>query len=544
MYATPEISTAATRVHEMRIVIEYHPRNESGDLAGVLARALTEGPGEWRVTPLFQHAGGTWVLSGQVPELVGTPDYARAAHTLVQRLLDDPGISRAEADLPVRPRPNPGPAGLSVSADGLCPPGSDDPLWSVHAVRALQAWAVPAAPGGRARGSGTVIGQPDTGYTLHPNLAGALDLSRDLDVLDQDDDARDPLVAAEQAPWPSSFPGHGTKTASVMVGRRTTASEIVGVAPEAGLVPIRAVESVVQLFDTDVARSVVYAQSIGCDVISLSLGGKGFFGLESAIQGAVDAGMIVVASAGNDVGIVVAPASYPNCLAVAATGADDRPWPRSSRGAMVDVSAPGWCVWVAGFRWEDAGPLFDVVQETGTSYAVAQVAGVAALWLAHHGPGMLRERYGSRVQAAFLRLLRTRSRVPAGWDATVWGAGIVDAAAMLTAALPTDDELSGDLAPVRSSASGSARLGALVDLDDTEFEEAVGRRLGLAGAELRQAICRFEGELAFHLLEEPDFRSYLLGGVAGDAAGQPRDSHATSSPGFAARFLGAPATPA
>lgn len=532
------------RIHEMRIVVECDPPHGAGGVAAILAAALAEVLaevlGDWRVTPLLREEDNVWVVSGQVPELMGTAAYARAAHTLVQRLLDIPALSRAEADLPVRPRADPVRAGLSAPAEGECPPGSDGRRWALHAIRAEEAWAVPSAPGGSSRGSGTVIGQPDTGYTLHPNLAAALDLSRDRDVLDDDDDARDPLVVAERSPWPGSFPGHGTKTASVMVGRQTTAAGIVGVAPEAGLVPIRAVESVVQLFDTDVARSVAYAHAIGCDVVSLSLGGKGLFGLERAIQGAVDAGMIVLAAAGNDVGIVVAPASYPNCLAVAATGADDRPWPLSSRGAMVDVSAPGWCVWVAGFRWADAGPAFDVVQETGTSYAVAHVAGVAALWLAHHGPEMLRERYGSRVQAAFLHLLGTESRVPAGWDARKWGAGIVDATAMLTAPLPADSALSGDVAPGRPAASASARLGALVNLGEAEFDGAVGRRLGLAGADLRQAVSRYEGELAFHLLEEPEFREYLLRGAAGDTVAGLRDSLATSSPGFAARFLDEP----
>ncbi|MGY4859984.1 S8 family peptidase [Cryobacterium sp. AP23] len=529
MDTTPNAGTAAARIHEMRIVVECDHRPETGDLAELSGEVLAD----WRVTPLFQHEDGLWVLSGQVPELVGTADYARAAHTLVQRLLDHPAISRAEADLPIQPRPDPVRASLSDPTDGSCPPGSDDVRWALHAIRAEDAWAVPSAPGGGSRGSGAVIGHPDTGYTLHPILADALDLSRDRDELDHDDDARDPLLPADTSPWPGSFPGHGTKTASVMVGRPTTASGIVGVAPEAGLVPIRAVESVVQLFDTDVARSVAYAHSIGCDLISLSLGGKGFFGLERAIQGAVDAGMIVLAAAGNDVGIVVAPASYPNCLAVAATGADDQPWPLSSRGAMVDVSAPGWCVWVAGFRWKEAGLVFDVVQETGTSYAVAHVAGVAALWLAHHGPEMLRERYGSQVQAAFLRLLRSQSRVPPGWDAGMWGAGIVDAAAMLGAPLPTGAEVGGT---GLAETTPFARLSAIVRVDESEFRAAVSRRLGLSGADLNRALSRFEGELAFHLLTDPEFRAYLLGGTVDsgfDAAG----TRATSSPGFAERFL-------
>ena len=94
--------------------------------------------------------------------------------------------------------------------------------------------------------------------------------------------------------------------------------QIAGAAPLATLVPIRAVHSVVQVLDGDVARAVDVARARGCHVISMSLGGRGFVGLRDAIRAAVADGIIVMAAAGNKVGIVVAPASYPECIAVAA----------------------------------------------------------------------------------------------------------------------------------------------------------------------------------------------------------------------------------
>jgi hypothetical protein len=103
----------------------------------------------------------------------------------------------------------------------------------------------------------------------------------------------------------------------------------------------------------------------------MSLGGTGFFGLREAIQEAVDAGMIVMAAAGNQVGVVTAPASYDNCIAVAATGTGDSLWPGSSRGAAVDVSAPGSCVWAALFDWTVSPPGRILNRTNGTSYAVA-----------------------------------------------------------------------------------------------------------------------------------------------------------------------------
>jgi hypothetical protein len=79
-----------------------------------------------------------------------------------------------------------------------------------------------------------------------------------------------------------------------------------------------------------------------------------------------------------------------------------------------------------------------VGQGQGTSFAVAMVAGVAALWLAHHGRAALvaaaRAR-GETVQTMFRRLLQATAQRPAGWDSSAMGAGIVDARALLGAAL-------------------------------------------------------------------------------------------------------------
>ena len=232
-----------------------------------------------------------------------------------------------------------------------------------------------------------------------------------------------------------------------MVGRGSEKTESWGSLLARSSLPLRAVESVIQLFDSDVARAVEHARVTGCDIVSISVGGKGFFGLRAAIQRAVDGGMIVIAAAGNN----VASSSPPPLIRTA--------WPSRRRalttsrgrsrpaGRAVDVSAPGWGVHIAGYVWQGGVPVAVVGQSSGTSYAVTHLAGVAALWLAHHGPETMRERYGSGVQAAFLQLLRSGgSRVPEGWDASRYGAGVVDAAAMLAAPLPATEELAVGLA--------------------------------------------------------------------------------------------------
>lgn len=528
-----DVTVDMLRVHEIRIAVEtpapgFSPESLDGVLSGVLV--------DWKSAPLLEDDSTLWLISGYVDVQVGTPEYARTAHSLVQAILGTGTVVRAEADLPVRAFAD-STRDRSVEVGGApgFPPGSEESRWARNVIRCEQAWAIEPT-----RGDGIRIGHPDTGYTLHPNLgAEALDLTSDRDFLDNDDDALDPLVSPDDSPWPLPFPGHGTTTASVMVGRGSEATGIVGVAPGAIVVPLRAVVSVIQLFDSDVARAVEHARLTGCHVISISVGGKGFFGLEKAIQRAVEAGMIVLAAAGNNVGIVVAPASYPNCLAVAATGPDDQPWPESSRGPAVDVSAPGWGVHVAGYIWVDNTPLARVFRSSGTSYAATHLAGVAALWLAHHGPDVLRARYGSGVQAAFLSQLRTGgSRVPAGWDSTSFGAGIVDAAAMLTAPLPAAPSPTGEQAATAGvpPITALSRLASLVGTEPVVLERAFAGRLGSQGDDLRGTVERFEGELAFHLIEEPGFRAALLGSAPEERVPWPVPD--SCSPAFAAAFLG------
>jgi subtilisin family serine protease len=338
-----------------------------GDRRGLreLGKAVTGelGPG-WPVSYLFprprtRDLSRFFVTWGQVP---ASPAYPVSALSYdLARGLADRLHAEVEPDLPSsayrQDGTHPGVGPRSVVADemlvadtrpatdvGAETASADDKHWSVENVRAPEAWATPPQPGGASRGAGILVGHIDTGYTEHPEIyPDALNLTIDRDVLDGDDDAKDPLI--KRWWFPLDNPGHGTGTSCVIASR--SVGEVVGTAPEAVLVPIRSVLSVVQVFDGDVARAVDYARSVGCSVICMSIGGRGFNGLQAAIKRAVDDGTIVMAAAGNYVGFVSAPASYPECLAVAASTVDDQPWSGSSRGAQVDISAPGQAVWTA-----------------------------------------------------------------------------------------------------------------------------------------------------------------------------------------------------
>ncbi|HEU5149976.1 MAG TPA: S8 family serine peptidase [Iamia sp.] len=476
----------------------------AGAAAVDAAVAALDAADRWLVEPLFPDEPDgdlqVIVLDPAIP-LAPTQMFDLAA-TVAAR----PGIARAEPDLPVTAYAPPGAegGGTPVGAFAAAPPAPptpDDLRWAGRGIDVEGAWALGA------RGQGIRIGHPDTGYTPHTLFGpGALDLTTDRDVIDDDDDARDPL---RRSPVPlARFPGHGTGTGSVIVARGDGTSALRGIAPEATLVPLRAVNSVVQFLDSDVARAVDHARRHDCHIVSMSLGGKGFFGLRKAIDRCLDEGMIVMAAAGNHVRLITAPASYESCIAVAATGRDDTPWSGSSRGADIEVSAPGSGVF--GAAWTlDGTPTEHTSTKAGTSYAVVHVAGVAALWLSHHGRDALLARYpGRMLSQAFRRIVaRHGHRRPDGWDTSRWGVGIVDARATLAAPLPDPATLDGVGAFAAAPAPGAGpapRTGA--ERIAAAFGEldaaAVTARLASAGIASEEVTDRVAAEVLYHLMTD------------------------------------------
>jgi len=468
----------------------------------------------WYVERLFQAADSEPTPLDRYFRVSGSVDappnrFEQAAAELAYRLSEVTGYP-VEADLPSSsfepPASNLAEA-LTYGA-GSEPAGSQPYTWALDAIRCREAWGLTPREGGTARGGGIIIAHPDTGYTDHPDSGvAALDLRRDWDLLENDDDARDPLD--KRFANPLVHPGHGTSTGGVLAGRRVTCVE--GVAPRATVVPLRTIKSVVQVFDSDVARAIEYARRIGAHVVSMSLGGTGFRGLRDAIDFAVADGLIVLAAAGNQVRRVVAPAIYANCIAVAATNAEDKPWRGSSRGVKVAISAPGESVWVPAYDFESSHePQPCLERSSGTSFAVAHTAGTAALWLAHHGRDSLIETYGKhRLQAAFLRLLATHGhRSPPDWDGSNFGVGIIDAEALLSAPLPSPSDVDNShergLAATLTEPPGDRVAELFPELGGDEVEQRLVTLFGVPADTLPGKLDRYEPELVRVFGEHPE----------------------------------------
>lgn len=194
------------------------------------------------------------------------------------------------------------------------------------------------------------------------------------------DDNPDVTAAAET----SDHRHHGTSAAGIIAAETGNGVGVASCCPGCRILPIKARD-----FDEEntvvpqLARVLEYALFHGARVLSVSDGvlpddmdPAVQDEVEQAIAGAAEAGLLVVASAGNDGREVVRfPALVPGVLAVSAVDWHGQPTSWTSYGPEVDVAAPGDFVWTTF-------PDGEYDHFAGTSAAAPIAAGLAALVMA------------------------------------------------------------------------------------------------------------------------------------------------------------------
>ena len=206
---------------------------------------------------------------------------------------------------------------------------------------------------------------------------------------------------------------------------------------------------------------------------------------------------LVIAAAGNNVRKVVWPARYPHVIAMAASNFNNSVWSGSSGGAMVAIGAPGESVWIANPKMQGSTALDCLSMSSGTSYATATTAGIAALWVSLHKqtPQFQALAKTGQLTSAFRRILQSTKRPGTNWDTTLYGPGIVDAAAVLAAPLPPPQESS-----LLTRSACDADLAAFESL----FERAADPRARVAAlfgtrrADVCKRVAALADEVAFH----------------------------------------------
>lgn len=344
----------------------------------------------------------------------------------------------------------------SVTSSAALGATTGDPLaesqFGIDQVRAPAAWAT-------STGAGAVIAIVDSGVELdHPDLDGQL--LQGATFLDCPSKGSCGNGDWESGPEDrrATKSTHGTHVAGIAAAETGNGIGVAGVARDARILPVKVLDEEGGSFE-DIAAGIDFSVQQGADVVNLSLGALPgvqaltFTGVISDVQDAItrarEAGVVVVAAAGNDFvsPLCGTPAFDSGALCVTATDKREQRSVYSNLGINAElqaVAAPGGSlVPVCGEDIVSTVPLgtgrstactgygTDYDEYAGTSMATPHVAGVAAL-LAAQGRG------GDEIMDVLLATSRQPVTGARGAYTPTHGFGIVDAeAAVATPVLGT-----------------------------------------------------------------------------------------------------------
>ena len=360
--------------------------------------------------------------------------------------------------------PSPSPTGGGGGGRGTYPLTPNDPYfgvnptgpndfrptqWGLRKVLAPQAWP-------KATGHGIRVAVLDSGVDLqHEDLQcpGKLEVATNSDMV-------------APGTTPDDEYSHGTHVAGILGACTNNGKGVAGVAPDVTIVPIRVLDSAGSGNDAQLIAGLNRARELGVHVINMSLGyvpGKQIINnvaqINTAIERARDAGIVLVAAAGNDSSpLCDYPALAEDIICVGATDSRDLKAAYSTFPNKTDAEdvigpglvAPGGSASVFCDHYSeyilstiplelDDDPCTDVQGygvNMGSSMASPHVAGVAAL---------LYDRLGGSISTANARKIidtiisTTRDLGTPGYD-PVFGYGLANAQAAV-------DSISGQTPP-------------------------------------------------------------------------------------------------
>ena len=239
----------------------------------------------------------------------------------------------------------------------------------------------------------TRIAHIDTGYDRgHEAQPGNLLWELERSFVDGDGDPK----SAHDPKRGNAFPdnsGHGTGTIGILAGGHVSQlNDRLGGAPDADILPLRISNSVVLFFTSAFAQALRYAIDQRCDVVSISMGGAPSRAWNEAVNDAYEAGICIVAAAGNSQGgipthHVVYPARYRRTICACGVMANDKMYYDLDRRQLEGNWGPNSCMTAAlsSYTPNIPWPVFGCetivrLNGEGTSSATPQIAAAVALW--------------------------------------------------------------------------------------------------------------------------------------------------------------------
>ncbi len=332
------------------------------------------------------------------------------------------------------------------------------------------------------RGAGRVVGYDGTGVYVAVVDTGLLDswrqyfpqerIASEYGIAFAGGGGEVGAVSSQPNKWEHDQNSHGTHVTSTILGYSMSGTAMNGVAPKATVIPVKVLNQNGSGWSSVVARGIVYVADLKKNVlgsapvvINMSLGGPTLDAMEeAAITYAIEQGVLIVASAGNEGTAGMGyPGAFAPVISVAASGwtgewvgggswwyARNVPDPtnpddfyitdfssRALAGQDLDVAAPG--SWVVGPYQVNSGQT-SYYFLGGTSMASPHVAGIVAL-MAQKFPALQQDDAEAYLESAAIALPAGCRNVaqPSGpaeqvcWGDDATGAGLITADAALAA---------------------------------------------------------------------------------------------------------------
>ncbi len=244
------------------------------------------------------------------------------------------------------------------------PKWTDNTLWGIEQIGSATAWDT-------TKGNGARIAVIDSGIRTnspqHEDLTWVSLPGVNVDVVDNDE-------------IPNDVNGHGTHVCGTAAAIGNNNKGVVGVAYEAELLPIKVIGPDGYATSGSVAAGIALASTNGANVINLSLGSYSVDRPSfEAVRDAWDAGVVVVAAAGNDnTKQAHYPSAYPFVISVGASARNGSKAGYSNYGPTLDIASPGG---------QNQNQIYSTTRNSfnsygdmqGTSMASPHVAGGSAL---------------------------------------------------------------------------------------------------------------------------------------------------------------------
>jgi len=260
-----------------------------------------------------------------------------------------------------------------------------------------------------AKGESVAVAVIDTMIdATHPDLAGVIAASFD-------------ATGTPDKPHP-----HGTGIASVIAAH----GNLTGVAPAVKVLAVRAFGSAGSNGTSlNILKGLDWAGKSQAGVINMSFAGPADPEMRIMFGALRAKGTVLIAAAGNagPNSRPLYPAADPEVIAVTATDIDDRLFAQANRGTHIAVAAPGVNILAAA-------PNGSYQMQSGTSFAAAQVSGIAALLL---------ERNPKLDAGSIRRILMSTARdLGAPGHDEQFGSGLADALGAVVSAQPKSSDAS------------------------------------------------------------------------------------------------------